>query len=293
MEQELPDKITTDKDVKSEKAKKLLIAVIALVLFGCIYYYYNNMNIQNPQSADVNAVKTVNGNQTQAKTSIIAQKLAKEAINLTVNSGISSKIQKDNNSADTASKPKEITIAANGTTPLNIRPSGYIRPTDKNSILKLALSTAGKADPFSDMGKNSLLPDKIPYLKSSMSGKGYIIPPPANTLPAIGFLPGMSVSESLPGAIPSFYQDFTVKGFIGDEVIVEVNGMVQSLRVNSSFQGLKVLNIDSNNLTAVFKINGKTVTRSIKSLSDPDNKDSIKPSSLIHLSQRYKFSNCR
>ena len=41
------------------------------------------------------------------------------------------------------------------------------------------------------------------------------------------------------------YDEFTVKGFFGDEVIVEIDGIVQSLKVNSSFHEVK--SITNNN----------------------------------------------
>ena len=232
MNQELTCEINIDRDIKSENIKKALIAVFVLILFGCIYYYYNGMHTQKDKNIT---------NSTVVQHKIIPPSLKIDKI-----------------------KPKNKKITINKSILPGIKTSKYIKPTDKNSLLKLALTSAGKSDPFSGTENELIMSDKMLKILPPL-GKNIIIPPSANTLPVIGNIPTMNISNGMPDFTPPLYQDFAVKGFIGDEVIVEMNGNIQSLKVNTGFQGLKVLKIDPINLSAVFKYRGKIITKTIKS----------------------------
>lgn len=261
MNQELAGEIDINRDIKAENIKKALIVIVILGIFGCIYYYYNGMhNIQNntihqselasiSQNQTLSTLKTTNNKkiilQSKKLTIVLSKKPPIKAITPLSKEGAGGK---------------------NHTSPL-IKPSLYIPPTNKNSILKLALASSGKADPFAGMGKEPDSPQNMPSLSNIPnigklpSLKNLTIPPSIGSLPTIGNLP----NTGMPGFMPPLSEQFSVKGFIGDEVIVEIDGIVQSLKVNTSFHGLRVLKIDASNLSAVFKMDGKIITKNIKS----------------------------
>ena len=231
---------------KTEKTKKVLLILLILLLFAGTYYYYGSSNRQfkcyqqDIATNDTNS-QTIINLQANKEESITKQPVANEKeVNKTVN---------------------------------KINFTKTIKPSDKTRLAKLAMTTAGKSDPFSGTGVvNS-------QYKFNNSKTGILPPPPKpsyiNGLPTIGDLPKFDFNRN-PYSMPEFKESLAVKGFVGDKVIVNVNGSTESLKVNETFQGVKVLKIDTKSLIAKFKKDGEIITKSIKNLTDIEDRSDIK-----------------
>ena len=242
-QEEFIDNNLEEKDVKAEKnegTKKVLLILLVLLLFAVTYYYYGYARKTKPNQQVIVFNKTVPTVKQQIKEEmpVADQPVVKE--------------QKDK-----TTDKIDLTKA--------------IKPSDKASLAKLALSSAGKQDPFSGLG-GKMSQDILANAKT-----GFLPPPPRpsyiNGLPTIGELPKLDYNTN-PYLLPE--ESVAIKGFVGDKVIVSVNGATESLKVNESFQGVRVLNIDQKSLIAKFKKDGEIITKSIKSLNDIEDRSDIK-----------------
>ncbi|MDD3149781.1 MAG: hypothetical protein PHV68_03015 [Candidatus Gastranaerophilales bacterium] len=107
-----------------------------------------------------------------------------------------------------------------------------IPPSKKEDYIKQAMLNAGRSKPFENLGGIS------PVSFSSMDNK---------TLPPLKII-----------------EETDVKGFLGNKAIICVNGNTKALSEGESFKNVKVLKIDVENLTVVFKKDNKTITQSVK-----------------------------
>ena len=200
--------------------------LVIMAIFGGIYYYYTSSKV-----ADSSA-KTVTKSETKA-----------DVVN-TNNS-------KDSIISKTDSKIKNI--------------NNFIKPSVKADIAKIALLSAGKADPFTDtisITGNIISNSSLKH--TSHSPYSLPMPPSIKGLPVIGQLPKISLSglpsdqTYIPGSL-SVQDGIRIKGFIGNKVIVDINGAIEALKVNEKFRSIKVLQIDPAGLSAEFMKDGKTL----------------------------------
>lgn len=252
-EENVPEENVNTEINKEEKSKKILLVFVILILFGCTYFYYNNWAKNKPNIIVKKGAAIVNKVMPQKDvktTDILAQEVDDEVI-----------VKKENL---TAQKPKN--PASNE--------SNVIKPTNKEALVKMAMASKGKSDPFEGLVGKS--PNPIRGIKNIPNFKIGSLPvlPNAKGLPTFNGLPSLS---NLNGFKTLKNNDsIEVKGFIGNKVIVNVNGIIESLKPNETFQDIKVLSVDNRNLTVKFKKNNKIITKNIKSLTDVDNKNDIK-----------------
>ncbi len=129
-----------------------------------------------------------------------------------------------------------------------------IKPTDKSDLIRMAFNSAGKNDPFSYLESNF-----SPFISANTGRRGSRseLPNP----PAIKKKPDNYVE---------------IKGFLGNKVIAEVNGLTDSLGTGETLRGVKVLRIDPKNLVCEFEIKGNKVTRKMQPVTKPDKNVDIK-----------------
>ncbi len=131
-----------------------------------------------------------------------------------------------------------------------------IRPSNKAELIELAFNSAGKRDPFSYRESKFRPAGTGPSRKGFSAGDDGLPAPP-------------SVDEK-----PRNYAE--IKGFFGNKVIADINGITDSLAAGESFGGIKVLSVDQENLTCEFMINGKKVIKKMKPVNKPDKNVEIK-----------------
>jgi hypothetical protein len=218
---------------KQERIKKLLIILVALSLFGASYYYYVHKTEKAPEVKKVSPkikkkAVTENKKDEEKQEATVSKEEKTEPVNK----------QKENKEKQISKPQKE--------------DKKKIKPTDKSDLLKTALATAGKNDPFSyteSRFRPSVSKNSRSLRTSGNSG-----------------LPGPPSRREKSG------DGIEIKGFLGNKVIAEVNGHTDSLNTGETFRGVKVLTVDPNSLSCVFEINGRKVTKKIKPVSRP-NKD--------------------
>ncbi|NLF83525.1 MAG: hypothetical protein GX568_06045 [Candidatus Gastranaerophilales bacterium] len=222
---------------RQQQIKKILIILVVIGLFGLSYYYYG---VRAPKTALMTAKNTVE------------TKTQKDKGKLTQATAASSSAK---NTKKTASKSAETQPVNNGQKeseeeiPSNANKK--IKPTNKSSLISAALSSTGKADPFAH-GRNSFaaysggssLQNYAPY--SDLPGLSELPPPP-------GF----------DGAEVSPEERVQIKGFLGDKVIAEINGVTEALAAGEKLDGVKVLSVDAAKYESSFLIDGKTVSKKL------------------------------
>lgn len=244
----------TPEDAKTEKLKKILTLIVTLVFFSGIYYYYGNTKKDTPQNIEKQTVSVVN---TSANLTHEVKKIAEKPVEKPVTKPAGTD-QKSNSSANYF--------------------SNLIKVTDKSTLAKGALASAGKNDPFSEKSSDaSQHPFYTSFSEEYLSSKQSL----ANNLgfsslsfaklPVIGNLPQLS---NFPCMSPYLKinnidrSEIILKGFIGQKVIVSINGIVEALKVNDSLQNIKVIKIDPENLTAKFQKEGNVIVVSMTGLTD-------------------------
>lgn len=280
MEQEQAFQETGFNELKEEKSKKILIVSMVLLLFGGTYYYYSfiktngssnieiaqNKPVISSQQESLPALKISGSNlasqnkyeQTSPATNIVPRKNRLEQLE---------EIQK-------AEKNHEIIKAENPEKIANTK----FRPADKSTLLTLAGKSSGKHDPFS-YSESKFVPfeaDKNGKNSSYPAGK---LPPVPMTgsmgnLPSIPGLPGYNPYNTQGLAAPPAPKQedlITIKGFIGNKVIAQIDGLVDAFNENDKSGNVKIIAVDPSALTAKFEINGKIFTKTMKSLSNEPN----------------------
>jgi hypothetical protein len=283
MEQE---KEIQETELKEEKSKKIFIILTVLLLFGGTCYYYAGMNNSGLRlsHSELNSAlvqqglkPVINKSQTQKQlgcsplTALRADKASPSASARNPQVQGDSLVQDDKTTIQNVDKKLEIEKTEK-ITPEKILKT-KIKPTGKSDLLSLASKSSGKHDPFSYSESKFIPFASSQGENSSYSGNLPPVPGAGNmgTLPGLpGFNPLSSSGLANPPA-PKPEDLIIVKGFIGNKVIAEIDGVVEALNANEKVSNVKVLNVNPSLLTAKFEINGKTVTKTIKSLTDEYN----------------------
>ena len=226
-------------ELKEEKIKKIVILLIVSLIFGGTCYYY--AGISNFQQKKLPKI-------VQAKTILNKEKKPAQL----------KKIEKVEKTTEIVKTEESI-------------PKTKFKPTDKSALLSLAGKNSGKKDPFSYSESQF-----IPFASSQGANSSYSGNfPPVPGAGSMGTLPGLPGFDPLSGLAPPPAPKpedlIIVKGFIGNKVIAEIDGVVEALNKNETIGDVKVLAINPEILTAKFEINGKPVTKTIKSLTDDYN----------------------
>lgn len=240
--QEISNHLEPEENSNNEKLKKGLLIIIILLLFGGTYFYYN-FSSSNKQNEDISTLPTNN----LKKTKVIKKQPVQD---------VTDKKQLTNN-----------TINQNEDT-------NIIKVSNKSAIEKLAMQSVGKSDPFEGLtGK----------IKSSQTQSKTLanVPNMPSQLPTLKLksIPNVPFNKNLPSfnnfQLLNNNNSVEIKGFIGNKVIVDVNGITESLNKNESFQDIKVLSINKNNLSAKFKKDNKIINKNMKSLIQVNNKNDL------------------
>ena len=257
MEQETAEKKLQEiqeTELKEEKIKKIVILLIVSLIFGGTCYYYAGIsNFQQKKT-------------TEKQLPIIAKSEAIKQSNQQTTLDRSSRqdsfaVLPQNDKIDI--KKSEIAKTEEST------PKTKFKPTDKSALFSLAGKNSGKKDPFSYSESQF-----TPFTSSQSSNPTYSgnLPPVpgAGTMGTLPSLPGIPDGLAPPPS-PKPEDLIIIKGFIGNKVIAEIDGVVESLNVNEKIGNIKVLAVNPESLTAKFELNGKPVTKTIKSLTDDYN----------------------
>lgn len=240
-------------DLRDEKAKKLLIILIVLLFFGGTYYYYgfakvgkSSLKASHTKHVLASAQKTLStANEGKAMKQVQGDSAIKND-------------KKTESSKKEEIKPEEKTVG------------GKIKPTDKSTLLGLSGKAAGKHDPFS-YSESKFIPFTADSGENSSSLPGALPPVPnagsTGSLPSIPGLPGAGPLGLANPPAPKPEDLIIVKGFIGNKVIAEIDGVVEALSPSERINNVKVLSVNPSGLSARFEINGKPCTKTIKSLT--------------------------
>jgi len=250
-----------ESDLKDEWFKKVLVVLVTIAVLGGTYYF-----TISGKKARITAVNT---------DMVIVKPEIQKTKQLDSKDFKNIKADKPENKVNYHSKSPENSVIVKSSDCIvsahnNNHISG-IKPTNKALAAKSALLVSGKSDPFSGKTETSNLPADLKTFLPRYIGKSPLsIPSSLRNLPNIGSLPTLNVPNSnlLPGKIPSDFQNYPeVKGFIGDKVILNINGVSESLKANESFQGIKVVKVDSQAMTVKFIQDKKVITKTIKGLN--------------------------
>ncbi len=228
------------KESKEENSKKYIIIVIFILLCICTYYYSSS------RPAKENHTK-----KPEKQEKIVKKQSPKSKNNNKLKNGQkdknNKKIQKNKVKKQIIPKAKNVEIAQKKpkepTSRYDIKKL-EIKPFDKNLLANMAFNSIGKTNPFSL---------KKMYFTTKYDKE---LPNPPKISDNMNNLPKKKKRKII-----------VLKGFMDDEVIVSIYGMVRALRVNDSFRGFKALKIDSENLVAEFEKDGKIIARSLESLA--------------------------
>ena len=258
MSQEIkPQQNSFEKEDKQRKALAFLL--ILLLSAGGVFYYIKSPKNDAPEKTKIEKIQSTSE---KKPVPVIKQELKANR------------------------QEKEVKSASNTVK--------LIKQADRSKLVKLAMAHAGRVDPFSESapkmeatisidGRSSTSIQMVPV-------KGGDLPaPPGLKIPFMddfmkGFVDAMGKTfKNLPGFPGDFKKlfseqpvNFEIKGFIGDKVIVNVDGNDEAIGKNESYQGIKAIKVDPGSLKAVFKVNNHTVTKTMKSLTDISERDDIK-----------------
>lgn len=238
-----------DNDLKDEWLKKAIVVLVAVSVLAGTYYLTN-----------ISGKKTSVTDNT-AEQAILAEKNLKSVT--------TEKPDIKPEKVDIKVKSEQTLVPQKTEQPTTIITKG-IKPSNKAFAIKAALLVAGKPDPFSDNSTKSLSSERLKMFLPKYIGKNPLsIPPSIDGLPTIGSLPNISVpgSKLMPGQIPYITPQAEVKGFIGNKVILSINGVSESLKANQWFKGIKVVSVDPQSMTVKLLQDHKVVTKSIKGLN--------------------------
>jgi len=235
-----------------EKIKKLLIIIIALGLFGASYYYY----VYKQKKTFAKQLQKVELKQPAKKVAADQVILSNTKDPLRYMQGDSSaEPQNEIMKVDPIKKVSNVTkkVVKKVENSEVIKPQKTkIKPTDKAALIKAAAGSRGKYDPFSYAESNFIPSDMT---KTASSGRVKGLPAP----------PRMSGQNN---AGNGNYAE--IRGFLGNKVIAEINGFTDSLKVGETLRGIKILSIDSKNLTCELEIDGKKVTKKMNPVNKSD-----------------------
>jgi len=138
-------------------------------------------------------------------------------------------------------------------------------PVDKNTVIKAAMTGTGKSDIF-QADNSGTYPENL-----SINPKNFkIVPPPF--LKGLSNLPFINTKGSSAPAIP-VESTFNINGFIGNKVIINLDGNALALGAGEKYKDIKVLKVDTNNSSAKFQKGGRIF---YKNLSNSEMTEMIK-----------------
>ncbi len=252
-EKKLMDDSRSDyyKGSKEENSKKYIIIVIFILLCICTYYYSSSKPAKEKESEKPNKQEKIV--KKQAKKFI---KDKKSQVQKNLKDKVKDKPIKNNKvKKQIIPKVKKVEIAEKKskepTSRYDIKKL-EIKPFNKSLLADMAFGSIGKTNPFSL---------KKMYFTSKLDKE---LPNPPK------------ISDNTNKLTKKQRKVVVLKGFMDDEVIVSIYGMVRSLKVNDAFRGYKALKVDSENLIAEFEKDGKIITRSLESLASITNSKEIR-----------------
>jgi len=275
MQQEIVEKSPQEKNFKDEKIRKILIIFVALLLFGATYYYYGGNKISFRHAAKYTLTSSSASTLSFPSSSVSTFSFPSSSVS-EASVRIQSRTDSHAPSPEKSSKTKRSSNFAGSVTENDNLISNNLtaKPTVKSDLLALAQTASGKHDPFS-YSESKSAPCSSDANSPSPSLPGALPPVPGagkmGSLPSIPGLQGMPAGSPLGLAkppAPSLEDLVTIKGFIGNKVIIEANGTVDALNVNQKISNIKILTVDPSTLTASFEINGKIITKTMRSLAD-------------------------
>ncbi len=245
-EKKLLDNSKTDyKESNEENSKKYIIIVIFILLCACTYYYYYSFSKPAKEKETKKPDKQEKVVKKQSKKSQNDKKAKNGQKDKNNNNKINKKIQ-NKVKKQIIPKSKKVEVVEKKvkepTSRYDIKKT-EIKPFDKMLLANMAFNSIGKVNPFSL---------KKMYFKTKFDKE---LPNPPK------------ISDNTSDVPKKKRKIIVLKGFMDDEVIVSIYGMVRSLKVNDAFRGFKALKIDSENLVAEFEKDGKIITRSLESLA--------------------------
>ncbi len=211
----------------SEDNKKIIILALILGLLSLSYYYWLSLPKEKPAL-------------TEKKLGLTLVKPG-EKINSPQKINLDKKVIQINKVQPQTQDKKTEKI---------VKEQVSFMPMDKKLVAKAALSGTGKNDVFQE-DNSSVYSENI----AINPNKFKIVPPPfLKGIPNLPFVNanGMPSAPALP-----VEASFSIKGFIGDKVIVYADGISEALGKGENFKGIKVLAVDTNNSTAKFKKEGR------------------------------------
>jgi len=134
-------------------------------------------------------------------------------------------------------------------------------------LTRLALAASGKPDPFAE---NGIKTSPLKNGHTNYTKYGSLPPPPGmmGGLPTISSLPKLS---GIPGQTvpPYLYQDnISIKGFIGNKVLLNVDGQTEAVKVNDNYKGVKILSVDPDGMSVRLKKGNEIVSKNLKTLTN-------------------------
>lgn len=250
----------SENSLKDEKLKKIFVILVTLAFVSGVYYYTSLSNTKTAK-APLETVQPVN-NELPKNIQPPKEEIKKtETKEIAVN-----KIQTDNKLS------QEIKPDIKQETPEIVpnKKTNKIKPTDKALMIKSALLASGKPDPFTTNTSKPISPEEFKsYLPKYLGKNSLSSPNSLKNLPSISSLPNINLPNSNFPQNPynMSFNEPEIKGFIGNKVIMSINGVSESLKVNESFQGIKVVKIDPINMSVKFIQDKKVITKNIKSIN--------------------------
>jgi len=274
--------------MEQEKIGKIFILFVVLLFFGCTYYYYGYVKVNTAGSSH----KEIAQANLQSKVPGLPEKnrhpeLVSGSIQQTIKT-----LSPDGKMLKAAKLPDKYTLHESITKlhalalqHENLPEEGQalkqqvkqekisaqkIKPSSKSTLMNLLGSSSGKQDPFSYSESNFMPFNESSNANTPLPGGLPPIPGAGNigSLPSLPGAPSLSGMNSLPAPPPKPGDSITIKGFIGNKVITEVDGVIMALNLNEKFNNIKVLSINPQELKAGFEIDGKFITKTLKSLTD-------------------------
>ncbi len=247
MKQEEVIKNVENKDFELENNKKKLIIFVVLMFLAGLYYYYYYYSSSSPEQSVIsdkteqsekNIKQLAEKASTSSKTDLLKEKI------VTVKNEV---VKKEESEPEFFKDEK-------------------FKPTDKFKLISSAVKASGKRDPFS-FDESNFIPFDI-----QTDASDFPTPPMRNSSKI--FEINSSDVLNTP-QIENSAERILLKGFLGDKILVEISNFVYALEKNEIKKGVKVININSQDLTAKFEIKGKLVTKTLKRDNDPKNNKNV------------------
>jgi len=187
--------------------------------------------------------------------------------------------EKVDNSEKKSQKPKKEPVRNVLSDRLSIKDK-INAPTNKSEMIKAALASKTKKDPFIDTIGRAVSDESVFDEKSSYDENSKLpMPPDSNEKLTKIDLPDfnntLSDFNNTKTEKPSpnvNYEPVILKGFIGSRAIVSINNKIVTMSLNQEQEGVKAVEINPDSLSAKFIKNGQIMTKTIKTVSNDNYK---------------------